>query len=575
MQPDILQKAFPDKAMPIATAAPAPDTGIDPTIKALASTIGQLETGAPSPDAYTKKGASGEYGRFQFMPDTYKALAKKYLGDPNAAPTIENQNKLVYSAIQDDKKAGLTPAQIMSKWNSGNPNAYKQNHRGVNAQGVAYDTPAYVLKGSQIYQQMKAQSPLAQAGVQSPQLGQPNTFLGDVGNTLSNAGNRLSTAIGQTAQGQINPLSGLIQSAGAIAGGVGELTNNVLEHAPLGIGTVYKGLEGLIGKGVGAAANTQIGKGLISNYQGFAKEHPELAGDISSGVDIASAIPLLKGLGIAKTAATGGIKSVLKGSVEKAAAEALGADVPKLSEVKAGIKKGLITQGKNGPTLAPDAAKRLSVDYISKEMKAGTIPKNAPPSQIAIGAEQAADKEAQNLESLLSKTEIQNIVQPEELQGLAQKVIDRAGTSATSGENPAQTLIKVFADNLPKGRDILPVDVLKARRAVGAFIRENRGDWTTRGVLTGFNSARNAFWDESRDLLAKLAPDVPVIPSLEKQSALYRVSDYIAPKVKKELTDAAKSTFMTRHPAIRGLVRAGSKAAIEGTGIGTVLRIMQ
>lgn len=557
------------------TATPAPATGIDPTIKALASTIGELETGASSPNAYTAKGKSGEYGRYQFMPDTYKALAKKYLGDANAAPTIENQNKLVYSSIEDDKAAGLNPAQILSKWNSGRPDAYKQNWRGVNSQGVAYDTPAYVAKGSAIYQQKKAQqTALGMADVQTPQLGQPSTFLGDVGNTVSRAGNRLSSAIGDTASGKINPLSGLIQGAGAVAGGIGDLTKNVLEHTPV-VGTAYKGIEGLIGQGVGALAQTNAGKGLISNYQGFAQAHPELAADIGSGVDIASAIPLLKGIGVAKSVATSGIKSALEGSAEKVAAKALGSEVPKLTEVKAGLKKGLITAGKNGPVLGPDAAKQLSTKYVADEMKSGALKKSASPTQIAVHAETAADTEAQNLESQLSKAEIQHVVQPEELQQLAEKTVKRAGTSATSGENPAQTLLKVFSENLPKGRDILPVDILKARRAVGAFIRENRGDWTTRGVLTGFKSARNAFWDESRDLLKSIAPDVPVESSLEKQAALYRVSDYIAPKVKEEITNAAKSTFMTRHPIIRGLVRAGGKAAIEGTGVGAVLKIMQ
>lgn len=574
MQPNLFQSTFPDKAAPVAT--PAPSNGIDPTIKALASTIGQLETGNASPDAYTKKGQSGEYGRYQFMPDTYKALAKKYLGDANAAPTIENQNKLVYSAIEDDKKAGLNPAQIMSKWNSGRPDAYKQNWRGVNSQGVAYDTPAYVLRGSAIYQQKKAQqSALGMADVQAPQLGQPNTFLGDVGGTLSRAGNRLSGAIGDTASGKINIASGLLQGAGAIAGGVGDLTNNVLEHAPLGIGTAYKGIEGLIGSGVGKLAETNTGKGLISNYQKFAEAHPEIAGDIGSAVDVATAIPILRGVGVAKNVATSGIKKVLEGSAEKAAAKVLGSEVPKLADVKAGIKKGLIKTGKNGPVLEADAAKQLSQKYLTEEMKKGGLSKSSTPSQVAVHAESAADTEAQNLEGMLTKSEIQHIVQPEDLQSLAEKTIERAGTSATPGESPAHTLLRVFTDNLPKGRDILPVDILKARRAVGRFITENRGDWNQRGVLTGFKSARNAFWDESRDLLTRIAPDVPVIPSLEKQAALYRVADYVAPKVKKEIGDAAKSTYMSRHPVIRGLVKTGVKAAVEGTGIGTVMRIMQ
>lgn len=550
---------------------------IDPTVKALTSAIGEAETGPSSPAAYTKKGASGEFGRYQFMPQTYKNYAQKYLGDANAAPTVENQNKIAYSFVDEKKKAGYNPAQIASMWNAGEgkPNAYKENFKGVNSQGVAYDTPAYAAKVSQLYQQKKAATSGMVADVPAPQLGQnqDHSLLSDVGHTLTDAGTGVSNAVSDTLTGKINPLSGLIQGAGAIAGGFGGLTSNVLEHTPI-VGDVVKGAEGLIGQGVGALAQTNAGQGLISNYQSFSQAHPELAGDIGAGVNIASAIPVLKGIGLAKNAVKDSVASALKGSVEKAAADALGT-TPKLSEVKAGIKKGLITQGKNGPVLGPDAAKQTSAKYLADEMRSGGLPKNATPSQIVTHSESAANAEAKNLESLLSKSEIQHIVQPEDIQSLMQKTVERAGASATSGENPAQTLLKVFTEALPKGRDILPVDVLKARRAVGNFIRENRGDWNTRGVLTGFNSARNAFWDESRDLLSRIAPDVPVIPSLEKQSALYRIADYLGPKVKQEIVGASKSTFSKRHPIIGGLIKTGAKAAAEGTGIGAVMHLLQ
>lgn len=122
----------------------------------LAKAIGQAETGASSPEAYNKKGASGEFGRYQFMPATYKQWAKKHLGDENAQPTIENQNKIAYSQIKEWKDQGLSPAQIASKWNSGRESAYKDGTgTGTNKFGVQYDVPGYVSKVSNFYNQIK------------------------------------------------------------------------------------------------------------------------------------------------------------------------------------------------------------------------------------------------------------------------------------------------------------------------------------------------------------------------------------------------------------------------------------
>lgn len=130
------------------------DQTVDPQIKNLVQAIGQTETGGES-DPYNAKGASGEFGRYQFMPDTYKEYAQKYLGDSNAAPTVENQNRIAYSFVKEKKDSGYNPAQIASMWNAGEskPDAYKENYQGTNAEGVAYNTPAYVQKVSNYYKQ--------------------------------------------------------------------------------------------------------------------------------------------------------------------------------------------------------------------------------------------------------------------------------------------------------------------------------------------------------------------------------------------------------------------------------------
>lgn len=135
---------------------------LDPQAFDLAKAIKRAETGSSS-DPYNARGKSGEYGAYQFMPDTYRALAKKYIGDENAPPTVENQNKIAYSEIKSLKDAGYTPAQIASIWNSGDAEAYKEGRKGVNSQGAEYDVPSYVAKVSEAYRELSGVAPASQA----------------------------------------------------------------------------------------------------------------------------------------------------------------------------------------------------------------------------------------------------------------------------------------------------------------------------------------------------------------------------------------------------------------------------
>lgn len=137
---------------------------IDPKIKRFVVALGKTETG-DRPDAYSARGASGEIGRYQFMPDTYKAYARKYLGDENADTSNENQNKIAYSFVKEKKDAGYNPAQIASMWNAGEdePDAYTGTFKngkasiGKNSKGVDYSVPDYVKRFSSIYQGMSGQ----------------------------------------------------------------------------------------------------------------------------------------------------------------------------------------------------------------------------------------------------------------------------------------------------------------------------------------------------------------------------------------------------------------------------------
>lgn len=130
---------------------------LDPTVVALAKAIKRQESGS-SKDAYNAKGASGEFGAYQFMPDSWKQWSKEFLGDERAPMSIENQNKVAYGKVKQLKDKGYTPAQVAAAWNAGEGkianDAWKTNV-GKNSMGVQYDTPSYVKNVSKYYMELR------------------------------------------------------------------------------------------------------------------------------------------------------------------------------------------------------------------------------------------------------------------------------------------------------------------------------------------------------------------------------------------------------------------------------------
>ena len=116
----------------------------------LAKAIRQTESGGN----FGAKGASGESGAYQWMPDTWKAHAKQALGNEAAEMTPSNQNAVAYTILKSWKDEGLNPAQIAARWNSGSEKGW-ENKVGVNSAGVKYDVPRYVKSVTDAYQQVK------------------------------------------------------------------------------------------------------------------------------------------------------------------------------------------------------------------------------------------------------------------------------------------------------------------------------------------------------------------------------------------------------------------------------------
>jgi hypothetical protein len=303
------------------------DNQLDPQVVNLAKSIRQTESGGD----YNTPGKSGELGGYQFTKDTWNTEAPKYgINTPLSQATPEQQNAVAYNQIKAWKDQGKDVTQIASMWNAGQgePDAYTGKFSdgspstGTNKYGVKFDVPAYAKSVATAYQTLKnggqgGQNQLA-PGIPSLQVSKsPSNESSQpqepgLGSELIGRTNDASTAISNTMSGKINPLSGLIQVGGAAAGGLGDILNKGLELIP-GV----KQVEGLIGQGVGALAQTPVGQSVASSIKSFSAAHPELSADIGAGFNIATAIPIFDGLAAVKDVAMDGVAKALQSTAEK------------------------------------------------------------------------------------------------------------------------------------------------------------------------------------------------------------------------------------------------------------------
>lgn len=321
----------------------------------LSKAIRQTESGGN----FQAKGKSGEYGAYQYTAPTWDAYAKKHGVNVSLdQATPEQQNEVTYKQIKEWKDSGYNPGQIASLWNSGKPDAYLDtSYKGVNKMGVSYDVPAYAKSVATAYQKIKSGGEVSidpsnpssanvpasqQAPVQfSPtytQQEQTNTTEqpqeDTLGSHLKGRFNDANQAVTDLTAGKQGIASTVLQSVGALAGGVGDMTNSLIEHIPV-VGGVVKGAENLLGKGVSAFFETDAGKGVLSGISQFSKDHPELSKDIGAGINVISAIPILKGLGVVSNLAKDATATAFKGIAEKAAKDGL---TNVVGSTKTGIK---------------------------------------------------------------------------------------------------------------------------------------------------------------------------------------------------------------------------------------------
>lgn len=484
-------------------------TQLDPTAVTLAKAIRQKEVGlAPGAnpttadyslmgDNNTSEGiAQWSNGKTQLQPGqipaNFKSDAVTYGLNPNDfSPT--NQDKVLYARIEGELKAGLAPSEIVAKQNGA---------KIVNGKYVAIN-PQYASDVAKNYTQIASQGQ-SQGQVEgaTTSQGQPSTQslsqvpgqiagaaipnVNDIGSQLSsNIANRFqqgatgvgllgsayqSGVTGNTGGAATQGASGALQTAGAIAGGIGDIINAGIQFVP-GVQT----LEKTIGSALGSVAQTPEGQKVVQGISNWSQAHPEISGDIGAAINVGSLVPMLKGLSLLSGGVTDAATNALKGDISDAAAtEIKGAVGTKaVAAVTSSEKRGLDPIGyitsdpQNLPTIIQNAIGK----YIYDGEKGASN----------IQASLSQDEEA--LQNKLSQGIQKNIgVDLNDVrQQMLKDVVSDFPVSAKGGQ--AITAVNKFIDNvLPTtgGRNVVDINELNGlKRSISGI------NWTDIGTETG------------------------------------------------------------------------------------------
>lgn len=569
-------------------------TQLDPKIVKVMKTIKQLETGGSS-DPYNAVGDQGDArGAYQFNEKTgigWKGYAKKYLGDANAPMTPGNQNKAMYYWIKEQKDKGLQPSEIDALHNGArkdpsgtyvhiNQDRANKFNSLVQSAGTAVgqgtDSSGYMTQPTfspQFQQQMQQ---IKEGTIQPQEPGFTQELSSDLLQRLQQAGGAISGA----ASGQINPLSGILQTAGAGAGAVSDVVGDILKRVP-----VVGSLLGLVGKGVGKLAETAPGQAVVGEYQKLKQEHPEVAANIESIGNIASLIPIAEGAGAVKGAIKGTIGKALGRDVISTIASDIAPELRTATQVgKAVTKRGTTLSKLTGRIgVAEDPMLSEAAQAINEASPKFTQLKTYTQKLNAI--DDGISKYANDLRSNIKNLDVQPILTSDDLRALKNEIGARIASPegrllVGDAGNRAQAIFDQFTEFLPKGKDITMDDVLTARQKLDNWIQAQRGarvfDPNSENAISlGLKATRQGI----NNLLDTKVPDANVKALLRKQSLLYKAAENITPKVAREVGTTRFSRFAGRHPLATGLLKGAAKTAgiglASGLGMGAVTNYLR
>lgn len=509
-------------------------------------------------DAGTSKGAG------QWQAATWKAQAQDVLGDAGAPMTPANQSVVAQGTIRKLIAQGKNAAQIAAIWNSGTDTNWenKVGKTTINGQTISYNVPQYVKNVTDLYQQYKSQSPQPTP----PQAKDPG-FLANEGTSVANRLTQGSNAVANTFSGKIDPISGVLQTVGAAAGGINDLAGNAL--GAIVPGFIKKPVEGAVSGLIGNALNTKVGQSAISGVESFAQSHPTLSNDIGAVGNIVGAAGLVTGAGAAKDA----VGSLISKGIGR---DILGSTIEDISPtIKAGSTKGAayakgIGNSKNAfgnitRNIDPQLRQVATVvkEAVPKFDKLPTFTDklNAVKDGVTKFAQQLRTNLRGNVQPILTNDDIQTLQN-----GIKAEIERNPMLTGDAGVN-AQKIFNEFIRHLPTGKDATMEDVLDARQAVDSWIKTiGKGKAFDPSMENALSVGLRAVRQGANDLMESKVPDAGVKALLKKQTLLYDAMDGLAPKADSEVGTGVIKRFANSHP---GLIRAGKYAGgTITTGLG-------
>lgn len=538
---------------PQATSTPIGGGGLDPQVKALTKAIREVESG----NRFDAKGASGEYGGYQFMPGTWEAYSKEQgINVPLDQATREQQTEVVYKKLKQWKDQGYNPGQIASMWNAGEgrPNAYQENWKGStttpDGRTVNYDTPAYAKKVHDAYQRLK---------------------------TVEEAEAKLAGGVAEVEKKDEKSLGRKgLEFLFPILEEKERTTGQLIGDVGLSALTLVPGLgaAGLGGKAIGMGGKAAV-KGVLSKVMGKTGlavglgggYATDVASDLSQGGKTTAEV-LTPGLGTALGGAGAVGAQALRGTKlgkealdEDALGEAMSIVAPTMTKknIKESLKAGLVDRsGKLGTQITPSADPKTtrSAQAIKDLVTRGTIKAKDTVEKKVNTVRDEIGNVAESLEQQLKTMEVQPLLTADDLNGLIQrtkKTFDESPLLVGDAGKSAERIFNKFVEYLPKGRDVTASDLLQARKQLDQWIKTSgRSRFFDPKTETAISEGLREIRQGANELIAQKAPNVAVRELLAKQSAMYDALDAIIENGWREVGTGAIKRFAKKHPYIAG-----------------------
>lgn len=559
----------------------------------LAKAIRRAETGT-STDPYNAKGASGEYGAYQFMPDTWKQWAGQYLQDASAEMSIENQNRVAYAKIKELKDQGLSPVEIASMWNSGD----KMSYTGVRSDGktptvgrirnsagveVDIDVPGYAKKVSQFYNELKMGSQAAPIGatqfqttVPRPEEGGVLSQLGTAPQTPPEPPSKLDTRLAQgsaalsklstgVAEGDISDIaSGALQTTGAAAGGLIDATDAALNFVTLG---AYDAAMDFVGKKVIAPVFGALGgEKVYKQWQEFSQTNPDAAKNIASIGNIVSVIPIFKAARVGASATADAARAgIAKTGFIKTAEEAAKAEL-RNAGATAPSKAGTVLTSTNikGRTVDP-VDTIVDGDYLPDVIEdANGIPRYSAGTAIR-RLDDGLDLDEQTLQGMLEDASRQGLVGYVPITALrteAETLIKKAFANRGQVDKALKKAEDIFNDYTKYKGDLVPLTELNDMK---------------RGVRQAVNFASPKLSSDVRYQLGQLFMET-IEDVAEKQGikGVAKINAEMAEKLRaKEALEFLDQRSVVERPGFRTMMgrKSGDVGTIAGEAVGQTVGI--